>query len=159
MYITHLFLHHELLAEHISRLKCHIGSHSTQKSCPEDCILLQGAWAGNQDTSALPKKFICFMYHETLNSYNFLQNLLQLSTPMICNRHILPSLYDCFKTDTSPSNKFQIVEWIYQLKEASVRDANATPPTIGTKVAITSGFGTCLASESGLILVNYPREE
>lgn len=69
------------------------------------------------------------------------------------------TIWLCFKTDTSPSNKFQIVEWIYQLKEASVRDANATPPTIGTKVAMTSGFGTCLASESGLILVNYPREE
>ena len=65
----------------------------------------------------------------------------------------------CSTTDTNPSNKFQIVEWMYQLKEASVRDANATPPTIGTKVAMTSGFGTCLASESGLMLVNYAREE
>jgi len=33
----------------------------------------------------------------------------------------------------------------YQLKEASVREANATPPTIGTRVATTNGFGTCLA--------------
>ncbi len=36
--------------------------------------------------------------------------------------------------------------WITnQLKEASVREANATPPTIGTSVATTNGFGTCLA--------------
>lgn len=31
----------------------------------------------------------------------------------------------------------------YQLNEASVRDANATPPTIGTRDNTTKGVGIC----------------
>lgn len=31
--------------------------------------------------------------------------------------------------------------WSYQLKEASVADANATPPTIGRMDATTQGVG------------------
>jgi hypothetical protein len=43
----------------------------------------------------------------------------------------------------------------YQLKEASVREANATPPTIGTRVATTNGFGTCLTSQSAKIPIRH----
>lgn len=38
-----------------------------------------------------------------------------------------------------------IVLVTYQLKEASVRDANATPPTIGRSESITQTVGNCHA--------------
>lgn len=38
----------------------------------------------------------------------------------------------------------------YQLKEASVTDARATPPTIGTREPITQGVGLCQKMEQGI---------
>lgn len=45
---------------------------------------------------------------------------------------------------TSKHESFQVSTFSYQLKEASVNDANATPPTIGAKEATTHREGFCV---------------
>lgn len=46
----------------------------------------------------------------------------------------------------------------YQLKEASVREANATPPTIGTRDNITHMVGICFTSSKKLLFMEQTHE-
>lgn len=129
----YLFLNHELLAEYITRLVSDIWSHCTTEANP---VSKRNNW------SLIYTRYCLEFSHEEYKTTTFRTCFFKLAQSNIpvklrCIGFVLP-------VEVLMRDKRRIV--CYQLKEASVKDANATPPTIGTSEETTQIFGLCVHS-------------